>query len=108
LPVAFTVTIYYTIYYMNEDDNIIPFERLADGIEIETGNSGPVTPLTLAPLHKRMRQVLSVLKEIQWIATEYEEGTVDDPEIPAMYEAALGRIEVALYIAGPDAEDPDV
>ena len=96
------------MYYMNEDDNIIPFDRLVDGVEIGTGNSDPVTPLTLAPLHKRMRKVLAVLQEVQWIASEYEEGAVDDIDIPAMYESVLGRVEKALYIEGRDIEELDV
>jgi len=86
---------------MKDDDNIIPFEELGLRCDLETGNSD------LTAMHERTANAVRVIREIQYIAEQWEEGLIDDDLVPQMYQAFVERIEDVLYITGPSEECTD-
>ena len=89
---------------MDNDDNIIPFEELGLRYDLETGNSDRED---LSLLHERVSAAMQLMHEVQVIATQWEQGLIDDNLVPDMYQAFVERIDEALYVDGPDEEWTD-
>tara|TARA_B100000700_G_C14766021_1_gene724399 strand:- start:358 stop:636 length:279 start_codon:yes stop_codon:yes gene_type:complete len=89
---------------MDNDDNIIPFGELGLRYDLETGNSDRED---LSLLHERLTAAVSMIKEVQYIAEQWEKGLIDDNLVPDMYQAFVERVDEALYIDSPDEEWTD-
>ena len=89
---------------MDNDDNIIPFRELGLRYDLETGNSDRED---LSLLHERLDAAMGMIKEVQYIAEQWEKGLIDDNLVPDMYQAFVERVDEALYIDSPDEEWTD-
>ena len=83
---------------MNEDDNIIPFERYIQADDEKLA----AAEITLELLCHRLERVSGVLGDVRELIAGYIDGSYDDPQLLELADVIITAFEEAMYAEGLD------